>query len=153
MGKVKPYIPLILLLVSVVIISIGGISYIPEWCKGDFCEGYSDCITVYLTDRQKPGKICIHTYTCALGTGHTGTCSGNDESLTKLKVKVCDQWGDEICVYNATSRSTIDLNSDHAEYKIYIACRQDLGDEQRNAENRAKCVHWAVETINNTQIK
>ena len=40
------------------------------------------------------------------------------------------------------------LGNDHKAYRVYIACRQDLG-SAANWTNMGKCTHWGVEAVSN----
>ncbi len=91
--------------------------------------------------------IKIHSYNCVKGH-HTGKCFGTGETSAKLKITFRDTSGRWICQFNAKSKEKLKLGNDHRAYRVYIACRQDLG-SAANWTNMGKCTHWGVEAVSN----
>lgn len=133
----------ILTLCSTLVLSASAAS----WRTGNFGSGYT---TVYLNNTSKNGYIKIHTYNCVKGN-HTGKCFGTGETSAKLRITLRDTRGRWICQFNTTSRQKLKLGNDHSAYRVYIACRQDLG-AAANFTNLGKCSHWAIEPVSNVRF-
>lgn len=118
-----------------------------SWRTGNFGNGYT---TVYLNNTRQNGYIKIHTYNCVKGN-HTGSCWGSGETNAKLCVTLRDTRGNWICQFDTTSRTKLKLGNDHSAYRVYIACRQDLG-AAANFDNLGKCSHWAIEPVSNVRF-
>lgn len=139
-----------LIALLLVVLTIGAIAVTAsaaEWRTGNFGNGYT---TVYLNNMSKNGYIRIHTYNCVLGN-HSGKCFGSGETSAKLRITFRDYKGNWICQFNTTSKTKLKLGNDHWAYRVYIACRQDLG-SAANFTNLGKCSHWAIETVSNTSF-
>ena len=118
------------------------------WRTGNFGNGYT---TVRLSNTSKKGYIKIRTYNCIKTGFHTGKCLGSGETSAKIRVTLRNTSGGWICQFNTTSKTKLTLGKDHSAYRVYIACRQDLG-TSANFINLGKCSHWAIECVSNTYI-
>ena len=117
------------------------------WRTGNFGNGYT---TVRLSNTKKNGYIKIRTYNCVKSGVHTGKCLGAGETSAKIRVTLRTTSGGWICQFNTTSKTKLKLGNDHSAYRVYIACRQDLG--ANNFINLGNCSHWAIECVSNTYI-
>ena len=118
------------------------------WRTGNFGNGYT---TVRLSNTKKAGYIRVRTYNCVRIGNHTGKCTGAGQTNAKLRITLRKTNGNWICQFNTTSKTKLKLGNDHSAYRVYIACRQDLGSAQ-NFINLGNCSHWAIECAGNTYI-
>ncbi len=146
MKHLKKIIALALVVLSLTSFASFGASA-AQWKTGNFGSGYT---TVYLQNTKKNGYIKVHTYNCTRGK-HSGKCFGSGETSAKLKITLRNTRGGWICAFNTTSKTKLKLGKDHSAYRVYIACRQDLG-SAANFTNLGKCSHWGIETVSNTKF-